>query len=114
MIRAMVGLQGLHLSDAFRCSNVSCNVGLKSFCPWCFRLEDNTEMIAAHLREVHYWLAITYNLCKSFASMSAQSILEHHSGCKAKHAKECAEQEEPKAKKSHKKKLKVQEQEKAS
>ena len=38
MTRAMVGLQGLHLSDAFRHSNVSSSVGLKSFGPWCFKL----------------------------------------------------------------------------
>ena len=30
----MVGLQGLHMSDAFcQCSNVSASLGLKSFCP---------------------------------------------------------------------------------
>ena len=88
----MVGLQELHLSDAYRCSNVSSSVGLKSFCPWCFKLGGNTETIATHLREVHYQLAINCDLCKSFANMSVQSVLEHHSGCKAKHAKECAEQ----------------------
>ena len=38
MIRTMVDLQGLHLSNAFRCFNVSSSVGLKSFCPWCFKL----------------------------------------------------------------------------
>ena len=58
-------------------------------------------MIATHLREVHHQLAITCDLCKSFASMSVQCILEHHSGCKAKCAKECAEQEGHKAKKTH-------------
>ena len=36
--RAMVGLQGLHLGDTFRHSNVSSSVGLKSFCHWCFKL----------------------------------------------------------------------------
>ena len=41
-------------------------------------------MFATHLREVHYQLTITCDLCKSFASMSAQSILEHHTGCKTK------------------------------
>ena len=51
-------------------------------------------MIAIHLWEVHYRLAIVCDLCKSFTSMSAQSVQEHHSGCKAKHAKEHAEQEE--------------------
>ena len=37
MTRAMVGLQGLHVSDAFECSNVYASVGLKSFCPWCLK-----------------------------------------------------------------------------
>ena len=55
--RAMVGLQGLHTCDTFWCTNVSSSVGLKSFCPWCFRLGGNTGMIATHLREIHYWLA---------------------------------------------------------
>ena len=110
----VLGLQGLHLSDAFRCSNISSSVGLKSFCPWCFRLGGNTEMIATHLREVHYWVAITCDLCKSFASMSAQSVLEQCSGCKAKYMKEHAEQEGWEVKKSHKKKLKVWEHEKTS
>ena len=44
--------------------------------------------------------------------MSAQSILEHHTGCKAKCTKECAEQEGHEVKKSQKKKSKAQEQEK--
>ena len=98
MTRALRGLQGLHLSDVFRCSNVSFTVGLKSLCPWCFRLGGNTEMIAPHLREVQYQLAINCDIFKSFASMSAQSILEHCSGCKAKYAKECREQEGHEAK----------------
>ena len=89
----MVGLQGLHSGDAFRCSNVSSSVGLKSICLWCFKLGGNIEMIATHLWEVHYRLAIVCDLCKSFASMSTQSVLEHHSGCKVKHARECTEQE---------------------
>ena len=114
MTRAMVGLQGLHLSDAFRCYSMSSSVGLKSFCPWCFKLGGNTEMIATHPREVHYQLAITFTLLKSFTSMSVQSILEHCLCCKAKHMKECAEQEGHKVKKLHKKRSKVWEQEKAS
>ena len=36
--RAMVGLQGLHMSNAFWHLNISAGVGLKSFCPWCFKL----------------------------------------------------------------------------
>ena len=65
-------------------------------------------MIATHQMEVHYRLAITCNLCKLFASMSTQNILDHCSGCKAKHAKESAEQERhEKVKKSHKKKSKA-------
>ena len=63
---AMVGLQGPHSNNAFRCSNISFNVGLKSFCPWCFKLGGNTDVIATHLREVYYQLAITCDLCKLF------------------------------------------------
>ena len=95
----MVGLQGFQMSDAFWCLNVWTGVGLKSFCPWCFTLGGTTKSIAVHLREVHYHLAIPCNICKSFASMSTQVVLEHHSGCKVK---------------SHKKRSKVKEQEKAS
>ena len=84
--------------------------GANIILPLGFQVGGNTEMIATHLREVHYRLAITSDICKSFASMSAQSVLDHCSECKAKHAKECAEQEGHKnAKKSHKKKSHVQE-----
>ena len=41
MTRAMVGLQGLHLGNTFRFSNVSSSVGRKSFCPWCFKLGEH-------------------------------------------------------------------------
>ena len=112
MTRAMVCLQELHSNNAFRCSNVSSSVELKLFCPLCLKLGDNTEMIATHLREVHYHMAIACDLCKSFVSMSAQSTLEHYSEYKAKCTKECTEQKGHKAEKSHKKKSKVQEQEK--
>ena len=93
----MVGLQGLHTNDTSQCSNVSSSVGLKLFFPWCFKLGANTEMISTHLKEVHYWLAIVCDICKTFASMMVQLILEHHSGWKVK---------------SQKKKSKVKEQEK--
>ena len=96
--RATVGLQGLHTSDAFWCSNVSASVGLISFCLWYFMLGDNMETIATHLREVHYQLATACDICKVFANMSVQIILKHCSGCKIK---------------SHKKKSKSKEQEKA-
>ena len=69
--RGMVGLQGLHSSDAFRPFNVSSSVGLKLYCPWCFKLGGNTGTIATHLSEVHYRLAIVCDLCKLFTSMSA-------------------------------------------
>ena len=72
-----VGRQGLDSCNTFRCSNMSSSMGLKSFCPWCFKFGGNPEMIATHLREVHYRLAITCDLCKSFASMSTQSVLDH-------------------------------------
>ena len=75
----------------------------------------NTEIIATHLREIHYRLAIVCDLCKSFASMSVQSIFDQYSGFTAKCAKECAEQEGYERVKSlHKKRSKVWEQEKAS
>ena len=38
MPRAMIGLQRLHSDHAFRCPNISSSVGLKLFCPWCFKL----------------------------------------------------------------------------
>ena len=75
--RAMVGLQGLHSSDAFQQLNVLASVGLKSFCPWCLKFGGNTETIATHLREVHYRLAIACDVCQSFTSMLVQMVLEH-------------------------------------
>ena len=89
---AMVGLQGMHLGDAFRHSNISSSVGLKSFWPWCFKPGGNTEMIATHIREVHYRLAIICNLCKLFVSMSTQSSLDLCSGCETKCTKECTKE----------------------
>ena len=91
----MVGLQGLHVDDALRCPNVSASVGIKSFCPWCLKLGGNTKMIATHFCEVHYRMAIMCNICQAFAGMSTQSILDHHSGCKAKCDKEHAACEGP-------------------
>ena len=65
------------------------------------------ETNAIHLREVHYRMAIVCDIYRLFASMNAQSILGHHSGCKAKCNKEYAEYEgHKKVKKSHKKKSK--------
>ena len=80
--KAMVDLQRLHKSNAFWCSNVSVGVALRSFCPWRFKLGRSTETIAAHLREVCYRLVIMFDLCRSFACMSVQAILEHRPGCK--------------------------------
>ena len=69
MICAMVDLQGLHSGNAFRCHNVSASMGLKS------------------------WQSCA--TCQAFAGMSTQSILDNHSGCKAKHDKEYEDCEEP-------------------
>ena len=82
--RAMVGLQGLHLSDAFQHLNILASVGLKSFCPWCFKFAGNTKTIATNLREVHYRLAIACNICQSFISISVLVVLEHQSRCRMK------------------------------
>ena len=95
MICAVVGLQGLYMGNAFRCLNVSASMVLKSFCPWCLMLGWNTKTIAIHLWEVHYRMATMCNICQAFAGMSAKSILDHHSGFKAKHSKECVEHEGP-------------------
>ena len=62
-MKAMIGLQRLHTSDAFQYSNMSSSVGLKLFCPWCFKLGGNMETIATHLREVHYRLDIACDIC---------------------------------------------------
>ena len=82
--KAMVGLQGLHSSDAFQHLNVLTSVGLKSFCPWCLNFWGNAKTIATHLRKVHYRLAIACNAYWSFASMSVQVVLEHRSKCRVK------------------------------
>ena len=95
----MLGLQGLDTSDTFWCLNISAGVGLKSFCPWCFKQGGKTEIIAIHLREFHYHLEIACDICQLFATLSTQVVLEHHSRCKVR---------------SHKKEWKVMEEEKAS
>ena len=101
----MVSLQVLHLGDTLRHPNISTGMGLMSSYPWCFNLDRNAETIVIHLREVHYRMVIMCNICWAFASMTAQSILDHHLGCKAKHNKEHMECEgHEKAQRSHKKK----------
>ena len=112
MTHAMVSLQGLHTDDAFRCPNVSTSMGLKLFCPRCLKLGRNTKTIAIHLWEVHYRMAIMCDICRAFAGMSTQSILDHCSGCKAKCNKEPAEHGEPM--KAPKRKKKSQGQKEAS
>ena len=92
----MVSLQGLHMSDAFRCPHILASVGLKSFFPWW----GNTKMIAIHLRKVHYRMAIVCDICQPFTDMNAQSILDHCSGCKAMGYKKCLEQTDRKRQKS--------------
>ena len=83
-----MGLHRLHCNDTFQCLNMAASMCLKSFCPWCFKSGENTETIATHLREVHYRLAIAYNICRSFASMSPQVVLEHQSSVQDKGAQE--------------------------
>ena len=75
--RAMVGLQGLHSSNAFWWPNISVSMGLKSFWLWCFKFRGNTKMITTHIKEVHYRLAKVYDICWSFSSMFMQVVLEH-------------------------------------
>ena len=40
---AMVGLQGLHLSNALKCPHISAGMVFKLFCPWCLKLGRNTD-----------------------------------------------------------------------
>ena len=54
MTHVMVILQGFHSGDALRYPNISACVGLKSFCPWCLKMDSNMETIAIHLHKVHY------------------------------------------------------------
>ena len=82
--RTMVGLQGLHTSNAFWHPNVLASMGLKLFFLWCFKFGGNTKTITTHLKEVHYRLAIACNVCWTFASMSMQVVLEHQSRCRMK------------------------------
>ena len=76
-----------------------CQCGIKIVLPLVLQVGGITDMIATHLREAHYWWAITCYICRPFASMLVQIILENHSGCKVK---------------LHQKKSKVREQEKVS
>ena len=108
MTYAMVGLQDLHLGKAFRWPNISATMGLKLFCPWCLKLGADTETIAIHFREVHYWMVIVCNICQVFASMTVQNILDHQMKCKVKCSRECTEHDanerHGRAPNSHKKK----------
>ena len=67
-----------------------CQLGAKVILPLVSKAGGNTKMMAIHLREVHYRMAIMCNICRSFASMYAQSI---HSDYKANCDKECMEHE---------------------
>ena len=105
MTCAMVSLQGLYSGDAFRCPNIPSGMGLKSFCPWCFKLGGNIETITIHLPEVHYWMAIVCDICQKFAGLSTQNVHTNQAWCKAKCWKEHAEHKGyKKSQKPHKKK----------
>ena len=87
----MVGLQALYLGNALKHPSISGGIGLKLFCPWFLKLGGNMETTAIHLHEVHYWMAITCDICFAFASMTMQNIQDHWSEGKEKHNKECLE-----------------------
>ena len=42
--RPMIGLHGLHSNNAFQHSNMAASIGLKSFCPWCFKLGETWRL----------------------------------------------------------------------
>ena len=56
-------LLGLHISDAFRHSNISTSVGLKSFCPWCSKLGGTLKQSPSILERciIGLQLCVTYN-----------------------------------------------------
>ena len=84
MTQAIVSLQGLQKGNAFRCSNVSASVGLKSFCLWCLEMGGAPKQLPSILGEVHYRMMIECYIYWSFAGMNTSNVLHHHSGCKAK------------------------------
>ena len=63
------------------CLNVAASMGLRSFCPWWFKLGGNTETISTCLKDVHYRLAIVCDICWLFTSMPVHVVLECPSGC---------------------------------
>ena len=104
MTKAMVGLQGLHCDDAFRHPNISSNMKLKSFCPWCFKLEGTLKQLppTSGRCTTKQQLLVT---SAGHLPVWAQSILDHCSGCKVRCTKQCIEQER------HKKAQKVTQEE---
>ena len=93
MTHTTVVLQGLHLGSALKHPSICAGVGLKSFCLWCFKLSRSTEMVAIHLLEVHYQMAIACDICWVFASMTVQNIWDHQPVCKGNSNKEHMEHE---------------------
>ena len=68
MTQAMVGLQGLHMSDAFRCSNILASMGLKSFCPWCLKFGGTPKWSLSTLeRCITGWLLCVTCACHLLA-----------------------------------------------
>ena len=62
MTQSMVSLQGLNTSDAFRCSNISASMGLKSFFPWCLNLGGTLKQSPSILERfiTEWWLCAKY------------------------------------------------------
>ena len=82
-------------------SHCHCQHGATVILPLVSKAWGNTKTVTIHLREVHYRMAIMCNICRLFASMNVQIILDHHPGCKAKCDKENAEPEGHEKVKNH-------------
>ena len=64
MTWVMVNIQGLHMSDGFKCSNVLANVGLRSFCLWCLKLGGTPKWLPSILERC----IIGWQMCATYAS----------------------------------------------
>ena len=70
-----------------------CQHGAEVILPPVSKAGRNTKMIAIHLREVQFRMAIMFDIKRLFTGMDGQSSLDQHSGCNAKCDKECTEHE---------------------
>ena len=107
--QAMVSLQGLHMSDAFRYYNALTNMGLQSFYPRCLKLGGTPKQLLSILGRciTGWWLCVTYtSLLLAWMHWTSWTTIL---GVMPSATRECTELEgQGNVKKSHKKKSKSQ------